>query len=251
MIEFAKRALAAGGRLPPEPATVLHVEPVTPGVRRMTLGGAAAGRLTAEGTPAPAAWFKLYPPNGHGRAYTLSGSDPGAATVDVDLVLHGDGNDGSVAGWARTARAGDVVYLGRLRNGRFAVLPDAGWLWLATDAAALPAAQSILRTLPADITAYVTVSVSDPAERQPLATAATLEETWLYGGAAQGVLPASGTAVLKSRPGQAWIAGESGWAKRTYAALVNAGTLEADRVSAKGYWKVGESGHRERARGGR
>jgi len=152
---------------------------------------------------------------------------------------------GSVAAWAQDARAGDIVSIGALRSGNFELLGDSQWIWIATDSSALPATQRILATLPAEMTAFVTVCVSDPAERQVLETSAQLHDHWLFAPRNEVVVGADVLAHMRTQRGQAWIAGESGWVKRTHATLLDTRAVESDRVTAKGYWKIGESGHRD------
>jgi NADPH-dependent ferric siderophore reductase len=246
MISLIPRGDRAGRR-PPEPASVIGIDVVTPGVRRLTLGGEAVRERLAAGPIAAASWLKVFAPESNGRAYTIREHDPVAGTIAIDFVLHAESGERSVATWARHARAGDTVHIGGLRNGEFALLADSRWIRIAVDPSALPAAQTILKTLPAHVTAYVTVNVSDLNERQSLHAAGPLEQTWLYG---TDVPPAPATALMSSAAGQAWIAGESGWAKQTKARTLLSGTLDEARIVAKGYWKIGESGHREHSRQG-
>jgi NADPH-dependent ferric siderophore reductase len=246
---FNLAARARSGRRSPEPASIADARLITPGVRRLVLGGDAVRSILASTTIEPTAWLKVFAPERDGRAYTIRSVDRAAATLDIDIVLHGDGHDdGSVAAWARHARAGDDVHIGGLRNGSFALFPDTRWIWIGADDSALPAAQTILERLPAHVTAYANLHVADARERRPIDTRAELHETWRFRSESP-LRPAHGIpASMQQLPGQVWIAGESTWAKSEYAHLQTTCRIDDARTSVKGYWKAGERNHRDHGR---
>jgi len=237
-----------GGRRPPEPASITAARFLTPGVRRLTLGGDAVRSMLASTAIRPTAWLKVFAPGREGRAYTIRKVSRAAGTLDIDVVLHGgDHDDGTVAAWARHASAGTDLQIGGVRSGSFALLPDTRWIWIGADAAALPAAQTILEQLPAHVTAYANLHVADARERQPIDTRADLHQTWRYLSDSP-LRPAHGIpATMQHEPGQVWIAGETTWAKREYAHLQATCRIDEARSSVRSYWKAGEPNHRDRA----
>lgn len=233
-------------------ARVLAAYDLTPRMRRIAFGGATLRPLLGvDGIEAAATWVKVFVPGREGRAYTIRNIDCGTGRLDIDFVLHGtDGDDGSVSAWARSAQPGEVVGIAGPRDGGFSLQPDARWVWLAGDASALPAVQSILERLPSGIRAHVHIEVEDEAERQQLRTQAHLYETWHYStlscdNTAQN--PASTLPILRypEEPGQVWIAGEASAVKAMRFHWLQDRGLDRLCISAKGYWKTGEKDHRD------
>jgi len=149
---------------------VQAVHAATPHMRRITVGGAdIAEFLKIDGIDAPAAWVKVFLPCGEGRAYTIRRINPPAATLELDFVLHGTGDDsGPAARWAAQASAGDQLWIAGPRSGGFLLPGDARWVMLAGDATALPGMQSIAGQLPAGINAKVYAEVHSEQEQQPI-----------------------------------------------------------------------------------
>ena len=231
-------------------AVVLSATNLSPLVRRLVLGGAElTDWLGSVETRAPAAWIKVFPPGREGRAYTIRRVDDEAATLTVDFVMHGQGPDcGSVADWARFAQPGDAIQIAGPRVGGFALMPDTNWVWIAADASALPAAQSILESLPAGLSAAALLAVEDEYEHQPVRSAARVLIQWRHGLQPPHALPADDSmlehmAGLKA-PGQVWIAGEVEWMKSWRRYWLDELGLDRLRLSGKGYWKQGERDYR-------
>lgn len=230
-------------------AQVVAAQTLTPHMRRITVGGPeVAALLQTEGIDAPAAWVKVFLPCGAGRAYTISGLDHRAGTLDLDFVLHGAGAaSGPAAAWASQARVGEHLGIAGPRGGGFALPADARWLLLAGDTTALPAIQAIARSLPGAIKAKVYVEVPDPQEQQAIESPASLRVEWLAARAAHGVALYQRLMYrpLPPGPGYLWIAGESAAVRALRVHYLQERGLERQRVSAKGYWKAGEADHRD------
>ncbi|MBZ5788744.1 siderophore-interacting protein [Burkholderia contaminans] len=232
-------------------AIVLDAFDITPLMRRLVLGGPdLAAWLESDGVRSPAAWVKVFPPDRAGRAYTIRRVDAAAGTLDIDFVLHGDAGDGgTVSDWARTARRGDQVGIAGPRNGGFALLPDSRWIWLAADASALPAALSILESLPTET--YVTglFVVHDEPEHQTVCSDADMTILWRHDRDRAESLHASDEAIVTIDalvgPGQVWMAGEAEWVKSWRAYWLERKILDRQRLSSKGYWKMGAADHRD------
>jgi NADPH-dependent ferric siderophore reductase len=233
-------------------ASVMDALQITPRVRRLALGGpGVAAWLGSEDVAAPAAWVKLTPPGCGARGYTIRALDRAAGILQIDFALHVDehGQDrGAVAGWARSARPGDVVSLSGPRDGGFALRPDARWVWLAADATALPAVQTILAALPQDMPVFALIAVHDENEHQDIATAARLQTLWRHRLEPVHTLREDDPVLRASAElrgsGQVWMAGETDWVRGWKQYWMQQRQLESARVSCKGYWKVGARGHR-------
>jgi NADPH-dependent ferric siderophore reductase len=228
--------------------TVLHVETVTPHMRRIRLGGAeVAAFVQGEGVDAPGAWVKLFVPSGEGRAYTLRAVDREAGAVLIDLVLHGDQGDGPASAWAAQARVGDQVSIAGPRSGGFAPPGDACWMLLAGDTTALPAMQSIAVALDASVQVQAYVEVDGVAEQQPIPTAAVWRTTWLLTGSDEPGRRLCRQLLhhpLPSEPGYIWVAGEAAAVRELKLHFQERG-IERRRLSAKGYWRIGSVDHRD------
>jgi len=233
-------------------ATVVEARQITSLMRRLVLGGPeVAAWLSADGHAAPAAWVKLTAPGCDGRGYTIRALDRASGTSQIDFVLHADehGQDhGTVSGWARTARPGDAVSLSGPRSGGFALQPDTQWVWLAADATALPAVQSILATMPAGMPVFALLAVHDEHEHQDIATHARLQTVWRYqlepAHALREADPVHQTIAQWRDTGQVWMAGEADWVRGWKQYWTQQRRMDSARISGKGYWKLGARGHR-------
>jgi NADPH-dependent ferric siderophore reductase len=231
-------------------AEVMDVRMTSPHARRITLGGAeVAAFLQTKGAEAPAAWVKVSLPSGEKRAYTIRSFDRRAGTLDLEFVLHGEyAASGPASAWVSRARAGERIGIAGPRNGGFALPADARRILLAGDATALPAIQAIAQALPADIGAEVCVELHSQNDRQAIDSRAELEITWLQEIATPGIalLQTLTKRPLPDGPSYVWIAGESDAVRALRAHYLDARGLEARRISAMGYWKVGQAAHRDR-----
>ncbi|MEO9240391.1 MAG: siderophore-interacting protein, partial [Jatrophihabitantaceae bacterium] len=157
-------------------------------------------------------------------------------TMLVDAVLHGHGPGSS---WAAGLRIGDPVSFFGPRGQL--PLPAADWLLALTDESGLPAVGALAEAAEAaGRTIRVLAEVSGPAERYPLAEAATV--SWLTRGdaaAGQADLLAAAAAELDPLPGSGYgyVLGES----RAVVSLrdqLNRLGLHRTAIYAKGYWNL-------------
>jgi len=230
------------------PATVTHIEDVTPRMRRITLIGDGLRTLPVS---LPGQWMKIFfpaPPGEkpHGRAYTIRRFDPAAGVMEVDFVLHGD--TGPASRWASTARPGDILQLAGPRAG-YRIDPHAPAQLLIGDATALPAIAAILDALPEGISAHVFAEVAGEAEEQNFASRANLTIDWVHSGT-----EAPGTtgklelvvqqAILPASP-QVWLAGESFMVRAILTHLLFDRGILHTSIDSAGYWKFGAADHRD------
>ena len=229
--------------------TVQEVRSVTPHMQRITLGGSEVVEfLKVEGVNEPAAWVKVFLPSGDGRAYTIQSIDFSAGTLDLDFVLHGvDGDSGPAATWAASASLGECIGIAGPRSGGFLLPGDARWVMLAGDATALPGIQSIARRLPSGINAKAYIEVPSEEDRQPINSPAQLRVQWMNAQSHPGLTLCQSLwhRPLPIGPGYIWIAGESAAIKKLKLHYLKDREFPRHSVSAKGYWKAGESDHRD------
>jgi len=235
-------------RAPPMDVTVVATRSVTPHMKRITFQGDALRTLPAE---APAWWVKVVLPANEdeqpqSRAYTIRRFDRAAAQIDIDFVLHGDAGPGSA--WAAQAQPGEPIRLAGPRSGRMTV-PEEGWLLLVGDETALPAISAILERLPDGRDAIAFIEIDGAAEEQPLAAPRGTRIHWRHR-ASRASPPGAllrdavhGT-ILPPGPGYAFVAAEAFAVQAIKSRLLD--TLPPDRISAKGYWKMGAAGHKDR-----
>lgn len=264
-------------RLAVRPVTLREVEVVrvvdlTPGMRRVTLGGDQLREFTsANGFPQPAFGssgfdddIRLvfpYPgqadpvlpvqkekgvdlprdPRPLSRIYTVRRWDPVSGELDVDFVKHGIGVG---ATWAYRARPGDRVHF--YGPGTSRALPhDADWLLVAGDDTAIPAITRLLEDLPDETRAQVFIEAAEDSHRQELRTLPRVKVTWLVrGGAAAGTTTLLRDAVTNSdwwegRP-FAWLAGEHLAVRDLRRHLVEDREVPKEDIEFTGYWR-----HRE------
>lgn len=235
-------------RAPPIDVTVVAARTVTPHMRRITFRGDALRALPAQ---EPGWWVKVLLPANEderpqSRAYTIRHFDRTAAQLDIDFVLHGDA--GPCSAWAAQAEPGKAIRLAGPRSGRIAI-PDEGWLLLAGDETALPAISTILEGLPDGREAIVFVEVDNAGEEQPLAAPHGTRIHWRHrarDASPPGLLlrDAVSGMVLPPGPGYAFVAAEAFAVQAIKSRLRDA--LPPERISAKGYWKMGAAGHKDR-----
>ncbi|MFF8829708.1 siderophore-interacting protein [Streptomyces sp. NPDC015131] len=182
------------------------------------------------------------------RSYTVRAqrrTAAGATELDIDFALHEDG--GPACRWAAAASEGDrVVVLGPTTAAntgvRFRLPDDADEVLLWGDETALPAASSILESLPAGIRARAWFDVPYAADRLEPVTRADATVTWLVReeGAPAAVDAVRAAGPLGASP-YAWIAGEAGAVKALRRHLVGERGMDRRRVTFVGYWRRGLS----------
>ncbi|MGW7106031.1 SIP domain-containing protein [Streptomyces xanthophaeus] len=249
--------------------TVLRVQDVTPGMRRLTLGGPQLGAFAKDGLDLPALRSEGFDDHvkfffaEDGRDPVLPGQnvssldwpdarpltkdytpvrfDPQAGEIDFDFVNH---EGGVASAWAQAAEPGDVTWIAgpKMSHGH----PEgADWLLVIGDETALPAIARWLAEMPAGTRARVFVEVAEESHRQELPTRADAEITWLVRDGA----PAGSTDLLERAvrgmdwlPGEvfAWAAGEAVTLKGIRRHLAADRQVPRERTHITGYWRRAE-----------
>ena len=183
----------------------------------------------------PDAWFR--------RRYTIRFFDPGAPTIDIDMVMHGDG---PAARWAATVQPGDRIQ-GIGPRGKVTVDPAAAWHLFAGDDSAIPTSLAMAESLTDPDRAIVVLEVDGPDDEQHGGgiDGRTIPVQWVHrsgGDPASGepLLAALRSVALPAGTGHAYLAGELGVVARMRSALLERG-LPAEQISAKPYWRSGRA----------
>ncbi|MCM2389617.1 SIP domain-containing protein [Streptomyces albipurpureus] len=249
---------------------VLRVTDVTPGMRRVTLGGPElAAHTAANGYPVaafrsegfddefkiilkhPDAEAAVGPTQADGvlnwpredphmlfRTYTVRRWDPVAGELDIDFVQHGVG---PAAAWAYRVRPGERV---QIAGPKSSSLPPEGadWTLVAGDETALPAIGRWLEEWPAGARGQVFIEIGQPQHRQDLPVPDGVTLTWLSrDGAEPGTTTLLFDAIREApwRQGtvHAWIAGETLTLTPIRRWLRNEKGLAKEQVDITGYWR--------------
>ena len=242
-------------------AVVRSSQQISPGMTRITLGGAGLAGFSSTGAgdeyvrvflPRPGETEPVLPvgtdsgwdyPEGVEsapmRTYTVRSVSPadstGAVTVDIDFVVH-DG--GLAAAWAAGARPGDVVGI-NAPSGLYDAPEDLRWRVLLADATGLPAAARLIEQAPAGVRTRAVLEVADASHRIPIDCPPGTEITWVYGG--NGQTRSRLDEILRdidlpAGPGYVWCAGETAVLRRVRANLRRERGLPGTAYKVIGYW---------------
>ncbi|MFE7130884.1 SIP domain-containing protein [Streptomyces sp. NPDC057638] len=247
--------------------TVLRAENITPGMRRITLGGDQLRAFTRDGFDLPAlrtdgfddhVKFFFADEDGHlvlprqnvssldwpvdgrpvAKDYTPVRFDPGAGEIDFDFVRH---EGGVASSWAETTNPGDAAWIAGPKMSH-SHPEGADWLLIAGDETALPAIGRWLAEMPASTRARVLIEIGDDSHRQPLPTRADADIVWLSRDGA----PAGSTDLLERAvrdmewlPGTvyAWVAGEALTLKGIRRHLITERQVPREHTHITGYWR--------------
>ncbi|MFF8744611.1 SIP domain-containing protein [Streptomyces californicus] len=247
--------------------TVLRVADVTPGMRRVTLGGEQLRAFHRDGLDLPALrsegfddHVKFFFADGDApvvlpgqnvssldwptdarplaKDYTPVRHDPVAGEIDFDFVRH---EGGVASAWAQSVKTGEVTWIAgpKMSHGH----PEGvDWLLVIGDETALPAIGRWLAEMPAGTRARVFIEVGEESHRQELPTAADAAVTWLTrDGAPAGTTDLLERAVrsMEWLPGEVyvWAAGEAVSLKGIRRHLSAERGVPRERTHITGYWR--------------
>ncbi|SCE62700.1 siderophore-interacting protein, partial [Streptomyces sp. OspMP-M43] len=250
--------------------TVLRVTDVTPGMRRVTLGGEQLRAFHRDGLDLPALRSEGFddhvkfffadgdePPVLPGqnvssldwpadarpiaKDYTPVRYDPEAGEIDFDFVRH---EGGVASSWAQAVKPGEVTWIAgpKMSHGH----PEgADWLLVIGDETALPAVGRWLAEMPAGTRARVFIEVGEESHRQELPTEADATVTWLTrDGAPAGTTDLLERAVrsMEWLPGTVyvWAAGEAVSLKGIRRHLSVERGVPREWTDITGYWRRSE-----------
>ncbi|WP_246752897.1 siderophore-interacting protein [Sinorhizobium sp. BG8] len=179
------------------------------------------------------------------RPYTIRRWEPKTCEMVIDIVVH---EGGVAAGWAMSAKIGDVVGLCN-PEGRLWIPKGSHWLLMLTDITGLPAVGRVLEGLPAGFKAIVHIEVPSDADRQEFETAADVSVTWhaCHGLKAERPgyteLPRIAADIGELPPGDGYIyiAGEARAASDCRKHFRDGLGFDKKRIDAIGYWIEGQA----------
>lgn len=256
---------AAPGRLgSPNPSRrtpmhgqVEHVEPLTPHLVRVVLGGAGLDRFGTDGwtdtyvnllflppdapytVPFDVKWARTLPREQWPapRRYTVRHWDPERRRLTLDFVVHGD--EGVAGPWARDAQPGDLMQL-QGPGGGYAPDPDADWHLLVGDESALPAIAAALEQLAPTAHAVAVLLVDGPDDELALTCPGRSDVTWLHRDSAAGDQQlADAVRALDFPPGRvhAFVHGEAGETRAVRRHLLGDRGVAREALSVSPYWR--------------
>jgi NADPH-dependent ferric siderophore reductase len=233
--------------------TVQDVEPLSPKMLRVTLGGEPLEGFTSLGfddhvklifAPSTAERgstpLATKPPM---RDFTPRRFDMGARRLVIDFAIH---EAGIATAWASSAEPGQSLSVGGPR-GSFIVPTDIGCHVLVGDETALPAIGRRLEELPAGTQAIVVAEIDTEADELVFTSKANVNLQWVYrrgvrAGAPDGILRALQLISLPTHDVFAWAAAESKVARAVRHYLVTERGLDKQWIKAAGYWQSGSVG---------
>lgn len=228
-------------------ATVLETTRIAPHFVRVRMSSVT---LFHDITVEPTAWLRFWFPDPAGgqaefqRAYTIVGADAESGEFAVDVVLHEPA--GPACMWLGNAQSGMTVPVMSFGSSRF-VLPDeppAGVL-LVGDPASIPAINSILAVLPADLAVELYLERhGSQDELIPVADHPRRQLHWV-----QRVDQASLAAAIEERDWSdwyAWVAGEAGSLKYLRNRLRDSFGFPKANMHVQAYWSQGRAMGRRR-----
>ena len=248
---------------------VLRVQDVTPGMRRVTLGGPG---LAAHAAPNgfPVAAFRsdgvddefkiilkhpdlteaLGPTQADGvlhwprdekaivRTYTVRRWDKASGELDVDFVNHGVG---PATSWANRVQVGERIQIAGPKMS-WGHPHDADWVLIAGDETALPAIGRWLEEWPASHPAQIFIEIGAPADRQELMIPGGVQVTWL---SRDGAEPGTTTLLVDAVQSAPWWSGTPFvWAAGEAISLTplrrwlrQEKQLSREQLDITGYWR--------------
>ncbi len=220
---------------------VTAVGAISPSMRRIRCTAPGLGRLSYQ----PGQDLMLAVPGpGDGsfrRRYTIRSLDRAAASLDIDVVLHGDG---PAAAWAASCQPGQRIEAIGPR-GKVTVQPEADWHLFAGDDSAMPASLAMAESLPTPEDALVVLEVDGVADQQQVSAAdgRPIGVHWVHRAGADPASSAKLVAALDGLElptgrGHAYLAGELRVVADMRRTLLERGLTTA-QISAKPYWRAG------------
>ena len=175
------------------------------------------------------------------RTLTPRRADPAAGTLDIEIVLHGEG---AASQWAASVAPGSAAAISGPGRG-YEIATDATAFLVAGDETALPAMSQLLEALPHEARVDVTIEVAHPDARFELPRHPRATLTWLDladGDPPGARLVAAMQAATIPSGARGWVAGEAAAVQRIRKLLFTEGGIPRPHATVRGYWKHGRRG---------
>ena len=155
--------------------TVINKKKISLNMLRITLQGEQLNDISWK----PGCYVKLKIPDGDKpkmRTYTARSYDPKSQSLDIDFAIHQPA--GSATSWALNTEISDEIEL--KGPGTLKIDPSVGdWYLFAADMSALPAAISIIESLPPTAKGYAFLEISDELDKQAFSAPIGMVVEWL------------------------------------------------------------------------
>ena len=173
------------------------------------------------------------------RTYTVRSWDDEAQEIQLDVVLHGAGEESGVADrWADAAQPGDIIAMSGA-GGAYSPEPETRRHLLLGDHAALPAIAAALEAMGPDATGHALIQLDDKADMLHLEHPAGVEVEWVIGPREQ-LLERARALDLSDHEGlQVFCHLERGLTKQLRALLVKEAGIPREQISISAYWALG------------
>lgn len=173
------------------------------------------------------------------RTYTVRRWDDEKRRIEVDVVLHGDGEDSGIAArWADEAQPGDLLAMSGAGGG-YTPAPETRRHLMLGDHAALPAIAAGLEAMDEDAQGTVLIQLDHDEDRLDLVHPAGVEVRWLIG-ERELLLEAVDQLNLEDHEGlQIFCHVERGITKQLRAKLVKQAGIPREQISISAYWALG------------
>lgn len=173
------------------------------------------------------------------RTYTVRRWDDARRSLQIDVVLHEDGDDTGVAArWADQAQPGDLVALTGAGGG-YTPQPGTRRHLLIGDHAALPAIAASLEAMGPDATGLVLLHLDHAEDRLELERPAGVELRWVLGPREQLVEAVRALDLAEPEGLQVFCHVERGTTKQLRRVLVRDAGIPRDQISISAYWALG------------
>lgn len=173
------------------------------------------------------------------RTYTVRRWDDEKRRIEVDVVLHGHGEDSGIAArWADEAQPGDLLAMSGAGGG-YTPAPETRRHLMLGDHAALPAIAAGLEAMDEDAQGTVLIQLDHDEDRLELEHPAGVEVRWLIG-ERELLLEAVDQLNLEDHEGlQIFCHVERGITKQLRAKLVKQAGIPREQISISAYWALG------------
>lgn len=173
------------------------------------------------------------------RTYTVRRWDDEKRQIEVDVVLHGHGEDSGIAArWADEAQPGDLLAMSGAGGG-YTPAPETRRHLMLGDHAALPAIAAGLEAMDEDAQGTVLIQLDHDEDRLELEHPAGVEVRWLIG-ERELLLEAVDQLDLEDHEGlQIFCHVERGITKQLRAKLVKQAGIPREQISISAYWALG------------
>ncbi|HLQ81749.1 MAG TPA: siderophore-interacting protein [Brachybacterium sp.] len=173
------------------------------------------------------------------RTYTVRRWDDEHQRIDVDVVLHGEGEDSGIAArWADAAQPGDLVAMNGAGGG-YTPQPETRRHLLIGDHAALPAIAAALESMDADASGLALIHLDHEEDRLELERPDGVELRWVIGPQEALVRTVQELDLTDHEGLQVFCHVERGTTKQLRKVLVKDAGIPRPQISISAYWALG------------